>query len=290
MKNLVEELKNDPKITSEAAIDRHLNLKGVNDVKFYQPSLFEGIMINKLNLIKESGEEVSPEDANKKAFFESMKEFTKLSVLDALYLENVAQNQKKIANDYAKMKVASSKITFYEGVDDMLKEQRDSMLKDSYVEEGANLEIRTVFKDAQKKYKELLKESKKLYKEDKCDEAIGKLNEVKKLMDKCYEEIQKIDASETGSVTFSWLLTGWIPFFGRGIISMLLPFLALPIGVNTTVKRLKVMFNDTKKKGSFDMDDLNYYKNGLKVRINEIKKSVDLLISVYQKGKNKSGK
>lgn len=56
IKSIQEELANNPDITSESAIDRALKLKGIGLKKEYNPSLFEGIMINKTNMIKESVE------------------------------------------------------------------------------------------------------------------------------------------------------------------------------------------------------------------------------------------
>ena len=54
IKSIQEELASNPDITSESAIDRALKLKGIGLKKEYNPSLFEGIMINKTNMIKES--------------------------------------------------------------------------------------------------------------------------------------------------------------------------------------------------------------------------------------------
>lgn len=56
IKSIQEELASNPDITSESAIDRALKLKGIGLKKEYNPSLFEGIMINKTNMIKESVE------------------------------------------------------------------------------------------------------------------------------------------------------------------------------------------------------------------------------------------
>lgn len=119
MKNLQDELNNDPTITSEGAIEKALNLRGIGLKKEYTPSLIEGIMVNKLNTLKESSEniikEYSPEDdntneslsidadaLNKLAFIESVKELTKWNIVSTFNLEKVNKyTSKKIANAYA---------------------------------------------------------------------------------------------------------------------------------------------------------------------------------------------
>lgn len=289
MKNLVDELKNDPQITSEAAIDRRLGIAGVTTPKFYQPSLFEGIMINKLNLIKEATEEVSPEDANKKAFFEATKEMTKLSVLNAMKLEDVFHNQNKIANDYAKMRVKSSKINFQEGVDDMLKEQRDSLFNDNgdYFDEGANLDIRRFYKDAQKKFKMLIKAAKNAAKKNDYDTAITQAKKARKVLDSCYDNIQHIDAGGIGSQICAWILgAGMLPVFGRTLLSALVPFAGIVVGIDLLIKRVKVIVDDNKKK-DLESDDFNSYKNSIKVKLKEYQKVVDKLIDSYEYMKSK---
>lgn len=110
MQNLVNDLKNDPKITSEAAIEHELGLRGLNQKKVYQPSLFGGIMINKTNLIKESvGDELNSEQIGKYAYTESTKELTKISILHSMKFENCSgRDGMSLANNYAKMRVPYS--------------------------------------------------------------------------------------------------------------------------------------------------------------------------------------
>ena len=49
LKKMEEELAKDPSITTQNAVETALELRGVKDTKFYTPSLFEGVMINKYN-------------------------------------------------------------------------------------------------------------------------------------------------------------------------------------------------------------------------------------------------
>ena len=102
IKQIQQELENDPNITSEAAIDRALKYRGIGLKKTFTPSLFEGIMISKVNAIKESCPDIDAEHVNKAAFTESVKELTKWNVISTFKLEKLGKYEKqKIANNYA---------------------------------------------------------------------------------------------------------------------------------------------------------------------------------------------
>lgn len=102
IKNIQEELMNDPNITSEAAIDKALKYRGIGLKKTFEPSLFEGIMISKVNAIKESCSDLDEEYINKAAFTESVKELTKWNIVSTFKLENIGKYERqKIANNYA---------------------------------------------------------------------------------------------------------------------------------------------------------------------------------------------
>lgn len=124
-KELESELANDMNVTSEAAIDNALALRGYNQKKVYQPSLFEGLMIGNMNkamVMKESGaiDSVYLYDAladygfrtdedrlfatpEEIAFVESVKDYTLLNISKALRLEDF--NNKRLlysmANEFA---------------------------------------------------------------------------------------------------------------------------------------------------------------------------------------------
>lgn len=97
IKELEDSLKEDEGVETESAINRELAVRGVisPETKFYQPTLFEGVMINKLNTIKESGVDMTQDSRNKLAFVESVKEFTKLSILKSLMLESFSPEDTK---------------------------------------------------------------------------------------------------------------------------------------------------------------------------------------------------
>lgn len=115
-----KELAADITVTSESAIERKMNLRGMKDVKTFQPSLFQGIMIGKVNQFMESevpnlygavdayrnhddDEAVSTESSNEEyAFVESIKEFTKLNIVKALRFEKFSLNDiRSMASEYA---------------------------------------------------------------------------------------------------------------------------------------------------------------------------------------------
>nr|DAR14086.1 MAG TPA: hypothetical protein [Caudoviricetes sp.] len=272
MKSLVDDLKQDPSLTTEAAIDRKLGVMGLKTPEFYQPSLFEGIMINKTNLIKESGEDLSTEEIGKKAYFESVKELTKLSVLNALNMENINRNQKGIANEYAKMRVPSSKVSFYKEGYDMLREQRYELM-----EEGANLDSRAVFKNYQKIYKTELRAAKAAMKKEKYDKAIGHLKNAKNQLVSAQKKIDSLE-STVGSHIFAWLWTSWAPFWGRTLLSFILvPFSGI-ISVATLIERIAVLVK-TDSERPLGQDDFNPYKNALRVKLMEYEKIIDNTIA-----------
>lgn len=111
VENIVNDLKNDPTVTTEAAAERRLRLAGVLNPKRYEPSLFEGIMINKRTLVQESCDDIDNEHINKKAFTESVKEMTKINTLSTLGIINMDMAEgKKLGSKYSKMEIPYSRI------------------------------------------------------------------------------------------------------------------------------------------------------------------------------------
>ena len=114
LKNIEAELANDVNIDTTEKVQEALELRGIGQTKDYNPSLFGGIMINKLNKIMplyESGQmqevytynvladygketqvnesgECNYADPEELAFIEAVKEYTGLSILKALKLES----------------------------------------------------------------------------------------------------------------------------------------------------------------------------------------------------------
>ena len=171
----------------------------------------------------------------------------------------------------------------------MLREDRDAIYEEMVITEGANLEMREHFKDFKKKYSETMKKSRSFLKEKKFDQAINEANKAKKIIHDTYDKIQK-EESTTGSIVFS-LFTGNIPFLLREIVVGLLsiPTFGIAQQVNEIVQlveRIDVVIKDCKKK-SFSVDDINLYKNALKVRMNEYDKFLDSFVKHIKEAKEK---
>lgn len=128
LKSIEAELANDININTPAQVQEAMELRDIGQTKDYVPSLFEGIMINKLNKItplyesgalqevytynvladygketpvSESGEcqFAGPEEL---AFIEAVKEYTGLSILKALKLESFDKYRvAELAQEYA---------------------------------------------------------------------------------------------------------------------------------------------------------------------------------------------
>ena len=127
IKNIEAELANDVNIKTQEAVEEALELRGYGQNKDYVPTLFEAVMINKLNKIQseiesgnakevytyealadygaESTEEkvfASPEEL---AFIESVKEYTALSLMKALKLESFTKYRiDDLAQEYAQQR------------------------------------------------------------------------------------------------------------------------------------------------------------------------------------------
>lgn len=122
IKEVERELSDNLSVNNESAIETELELRGMSKKKFFQPSLFEGIMINKLNNVTaESASSTylydtlemygmtestvdkfaTPEEI---AFTESVREYTLLNIVKSLKLENCfnnLQNIRDLATEYA---------------------------------------------------------------------------------------------------------------------------------------------------------------------------------------------
>ena len=90
VKELEDVLAANEEITTESAIDTELEKMGEGK-KEYIPSLFTGIMINKTNLYTESAD-LDEDHIEKKAFFESVKEYTLWDMVHTLGLEKFSKN------------------------------------------------------------------------------------------------------------------------------------------------------------------------------------------------------
>ena len=121
VKAIEAELANDLSITNEAAIEFALELRGLKDTKVFQPSLFEGIMIGKMEKASLMAESTNPSvylyntlveygmpennsfaSPAEIAFVESVREYTLLNITKALKLESFSLNDiRELAQEYA---------------------------------------------------------------------------------------------------------------------------------------------------------------------------------------------
>lgn len=103
IKALQEKLAADENMVTEDALNRELSKNGMLH-KTYEPGLFSAIMIHKVENIQEAAEEeMDPEMIQKQAFFESVEEFTKWSMVSVLNMEKLTgNNYQRLANRYAR--------------------------------------------------------------------------------------------------------------------------------------------------------------------------------------------
>lgn len=100
VKALEEQLSADDSIQTESAIETALMRAGMSKHQ-YQPTLFAGIMIGKVKEYTEAGD-LDTEHVQKKAFFESVKEYTKHEMFSVLNMTHYTQSQlDNLANRYA---------------------------------------------------------------------------------------------------------------------------------------------------------------------------------------------
>lgn len=100
LQELQSKLAEDDSVQTESAIEAVLMSEGMFK-KQYQPTLFNGIMIGKIKEFTESGD-LDTEHVQKKAFFESVKEYTKIETLSMLNMVKFNQSQlNHLANEYA---------------------------------------------------------------------------------------------------------------------------------------------------------------------------------------------
>jgi hypothetical protein len=121
MKQLETEFSQNPNIDTPEKVESALEMAGINTGKeIYTPSLFEGIMINKVEAFKESTDPIpnvygtmsvfresnAPTTNMDLAFIETVKEYTVLSTLKALKLESFNKRDvEMMAESYAQLKV-----------------------------------------------------------------------------------------------------------------------------------------------------------------------------------------
>lgn len=89
---LQKALESDESVATEESVDEALERAGMQK-STYVPSLFSGIMINRIDAImedaRENGKEIVDEDVKQQAFVEATEEFTKLATISVLNMEDL---------------------------------------------------------------------------------------------------------------------------------------------------------------------------------------------------------
>lgn len=143
--------------------------------------------------------------------------------------------------------------------------------------EGANLDVRRIFVKHRKNLKIACIEVRKAYKRGDYTTAKNRIADTKKIIDKMYKDISKIQKTGgTGSWIFG-LITGDIMFIGRTLVgSLFAPIGNTIVTISTWIKRINTIIKDSKEENrESNFKDFNLYINGIKVRINEYKKILD---------------
>lgn len=142
--------------------------------------------------------------------------------------------------------------------------------------EGANLDVRRIFVKHRKNLKIACKEVRKAYKRGDYTTAKNRIADTKKIIDKMYKDISKIQKTAgVGSWIFGWI-TGNVMFIGRILIGSLFAPLGTIVTISRWIERINTIMKDVRKeKREADFKDFNLYINGIKVRLNEYKKILD---------------
>lgn len=103
MSKIQGDLEQNEQAVTESAIDAELIKYGHHN-KVYDPSLFNGIMINKAGKVQEYAESagLDIEHQQKQAFFEAVQEYTMWEMVSVLNMENMTPNRvRNLAREYA---------------------------------------------------------------------------------------------------------------------------------------------------------------------------------------------
>ena len=137
LKRMEDELAKDPSINSQDALESALEFRGIRDKKFYTPSLFEGVMINKYNNIIKDIENGNYIDTPLYGAMESFKELTiNESVIDTIkskygsLLKKINAVKERLKKKLLSLKKESTELEYIESSFDF----------DKYTEELGQLE------------------------------------------------------------------------------------------------------------------------------------------------------
>lgn len=158
--------------------------------------------------------------------------------------------------------------------------------------EGANLEVRSIFKKFKKTYKEELKSIKANMKDNKYGEAKKSAENLLSLLAKVKRELLAIDSPAISVVT--GLFTAWTVDFLKHFLICLIPYIgSMVVSIKGMIEAWAKPVKKIMDHEELSADDFNIYKNTVESRINSMEqvvknmiKKIDQASADYKDGKN----
>lgn len=163
-----------------------------------------------------------------------------------------------------------------------------------YYQEGANLDIRAKLKEATKLYNKNMKDIQKALKAGEYNNARRNIETLRRSLADLREDIEKIDASEIGSIVFG-LYTAFTINWLRKLVMILLaiPTLGISLGIEEIRSMIEAWGRPASKFANGERmsgDDVNAYKNTALERMNYLIGTLKRLDRNIQKLASTKGK
>lgn len=163
-----------------------------------------------------------------------------------------------------------------------------------YYQEGANLDIRAKLKEATKLYNKNMKDIQKALKAGEYNNARRNIETLRRSLADLREDIEKIDASEIGSIVFG-LYTSFTINWLRKLVMILLaiPTLGISLGIEEIRSMIEAWGRPASKFANGEHmsgDDVNAYKNTALERMNYLIGTLKRLDRNIQKLASTKGK
>lgn len=163
-----------------------------------------------------------------------------------------------------------------------------------YYQEGANLDIRAKLKEATKLYNKNMKDIQKALKAGEYNNARRNIETLRRSLADLREDIEKIDASEIGSIVFG-LYTAFTINWLRKLVMILLaiPTLGISLGIEEIRSMIEAWGRPVFKFANGEHmsgDDVNAYKNTALERMNYLIGTLKRLDRNIQKLASTKGK
>lgn len=247
LNDLEQRLIEDDKIQTETDIDAEIEKAGFGQ-REYDPSLFTGIMVGNTTRLGNTTN-LDAEHLQKKAFVESVKEYTMLETLHTLNMETIdIWKEKNLAGQYARCEIFHEDASF-----DM----------DEIFAEGANLEALERFKQDQITIKQLIRDANNAINRKDKEGATIALDKASEVLESCIDMIAELDYS-IGSILLGFFAQETmdnLKTLGAGI---LIPGIgALVMKLVIVIRQLKGIMESANQNGQLTIKEFNLYKNNL---------------------------